>query len=171
MEGRRELIPCKIEERDPHIVWVDSYRTARLPGLSPDNKSFMFRLLHTLLPSRERIHHLTPAANPLCWCTERVPETYNHLFFACRENREAAQSLLRCVQSYQRDLTEEMALRLELTAEDPFRLPSAALLAVGLEYIWERRKLKKKTRPYEMRTELELAVSIRRKARSKKILE
>ena len=64
-----------------------------------------------------------------------------------------------------------MALRLELTAEDPFRLPSAALLAVGLEYIWERRKLKKKTRPYEMRTELELAVSIRRKARSKKILE
>ena len=45
------------------------------------------------------------------------------------------------------------------------------LLAVGLEFIWERRKLKNNTRPYEMRTELELAVTIRRKARSKKILE
>ena len=150
----------------------DSYTLSRLSGLSPDNKSFLFKLLHTLLPSsRERIHHLTPAANPLCWCPERVPETYHHLFFMCSENREAAQSLLKCVQGYQKDLTEEMALRLELTAEDPFRLPSAALLAVGLEYIWERRKLKKNTRPYEMRTELELAVTIRRKARSKKILE
>ena len=62
-------------------------------------------------------------------------------------------------------------LRLELTADDPFRLPSAALLAVGLEYIWERRKQKKSTRPYEMRTELELAVTIRRKASSRRILE
>ena len=170
-EGRRELIPCKIEERDPHRGWMDSYRTARLPGLSPDNKSFMFRLLHTLLPSRERLHHLTPAASPLCWCRERVPETYKHLFFTCQHNRDAAQSLLRCIQSYQEDLTEEKVLRLELTADDPFRLPSAALLAVGLEYIWERRKQKKSTRPYEMRTELELAVTIRRKASSRRILE
>ena len=75
-EGRRELIPCKIEEREPDRVWLDSYSLSRLPGLSPDNKSFLFKLLHTLLPSRQRLHHLTPAANHLCWCREGVPETY-----------------------------------------------------------------------------------------------
>ena len=54
-EGRRELIPCKIEEREPDRVWLDSYSLSRLPGLSPDNKSFLFKLLHTLLPSRETL--------------------------------------------------------------------------------------------------------------------
>ena len=78
---------------------------------------------------------------------------------------------MRCVQSYDRSLTEERALRLELNVEEPFILPCITLLAVGLEYIWENRKLNKRTRPHDMRTELELAVFIRRKSRSKKILE
>ena len=78
---------------------------------------------------------------------------------------------MRCVQSYDRGLTEETALRLELNAEEPFMLPCIILLAVGLEYIWENRKLNKRTRPHDMRTEMELAVYIRRKSRSKKILE
>ena len=64
-EGRREGIPYKIEEREPDRVWLDSYSLSRLPCLSPDNKSFLFKLLHTLLPIREELHYLTPAANPL----------------------------------------------------------------------------------------------------------
>ena len=48
-EGRRELVPCKIEERNPTIAWSDSYRVSRLKGLSPDSKSFLFKLVHTLL--------------------------------------------------------------------------------------------------------------------------
>ena len=54
-EGRHELILCKIEEREPDRGWMNSYRTPRLPGLSPDNKSFLFKLIHTLLPSRKRL--------------------------------------------------------------------------------------------------------------------
>ena len=116
-------------------------------GLSPDRKSFLFKLLHTLLPSRERLNHLTRTTNPLCKCG---PENYSHLFFKCVENDVAAQSLLRCVQSYDRSLTEERALRLERNAEEPFILPYITLLAVGQEYIWENRKMNKRTRPHDM---------------------
>ena len=67
------------------------------------------------------------------------------------------------VRSYDSNISEEKSLRLELSAVDPFMLPSVALLATGLELIWEGRKLKKTTVQFEMRAELELAVSIRKK--------
>ena len=41
----------------------------------------------------------------------------------------------------------------------------------GLEFIWEQRKLKKATSTYSIRAELEAAVSLRRRSRSKKIRE
>ena len=149
-KGRQELVPCKIEEGTPEVLWSESYRLSRLNGLSPDSKSFLFKLLHTLLPSKERLNHLTRTTSPLCKCGVGVSETYSHLFFKCVENDVAAQSLLRCVQSYDGGLSEETALRLELKAEEPFILPCIALLAVGLEYIRENRKLNKKTWSYDI---------------------
>ena len=54
---------------------------------------------------------------------------------------------------------------------DPLHMPSAALLATGLELIWQNRKIKKVTAVFDMRSELELAVSIRRRSRSRHIRE
>ena len=75
------------------------------------------------------------------------------------------------IRSYDRNISEEKALHLELSAVDPFLFPSVAMLATGLELIWERRKLKKSTTNFQMRAELELSVSIRRKSRAKSIRE
>ena len=36
-EGRTEIIPCKVEQRDPAVLWGESYRLSRLRGLSPEN--------------------------------------------------------------------------------------------------------------------------------------
>ena len=65
-EGRTELIPCKVELREPDVFWGESYRISRLQGLDPEDKSFLLRLIHTLLPSKERIHHLTQQGSSLC---------------------------------------------------------------------------------------------------------
>ena len=170
-EGRTELIPCKVEEREPTVFWSESYRISRQHGLSPQSKSFLFKLIHTLLPSKERVHNLTPATSPLCWCGAGIQEDYQHLFFYCSKNQDAGQSLLRCIQSYDRAATGVRSLRLELITDDPFLMPSVAILATGLEFIWENRKLKKSTTLFDMRTELELSVSIRRRSRSKVIRE
>ena len=170
-EGRSELIPCKVEMREPNVFWAESYRICRLRGLAPDDKSFLFRLIHTLLPSKERIFHLTSQGSSLCWCNSGETEDYSHLFYGCTKNAEAGESLLRCIQSYDRSLSQEGSLRLELTADDPFLLPSTILLATGLELIWENRKLKKPTSVLLMRAELEMAISIRRRSRVRIIRE
>ena len=170
-DGRTELIPCRVEERYPEVTWEESYRLCRLPGLSPDSKSFMFRLIHTLLPSNERLHHLNQIPSPLCGCGAGVVETYEHLFFHCEMNREASQSLLQCIKSYARDVTEEKALRLEIEADEPFLLPVLSLLSSGLELIWNTRTVKKHTSLYTMRAELESSISIKRRSRLARIRE
>ena len=170
-EGRLELIPCRVEEKEPQVFWSESYRISRLTGLSPGSKSFLFRLLHTLIPSRERVHQLGQEASPLCWCNTGAVENYQHRFYQCRTNSEAGQALLQCAKTYDRNLTEVKSMRLELTADDPFLMPTIAILTTGLEFIWENRKLKKPTALYTLRAELELAVSIRRKSSSRRVRE
>ena len=109
-EGRMELIPCKVEEREPMVFWRESYILSRLHGLSPNSKSFLFKMIHTLLPCRERVHHLSPASSPLCWCATGEQETYMHLFYRCSKNSDAAESLLSCVQAYDGKLTADRSL-------------------------------------------------------------
>lgn len=136
-EGRMELIPCKVEERKPAIFWNESYRISRLLGLSPQSKSFLFRLINTLLTSREREHDLIPSTSPLCWFGAGMQKSYRHLFVHCSKKQDAGLSLLRCIQSYDRAALDVQSLRLELVADDPFITPSVAILARGLELIWE----------------------------------
>ena len=113
-EGRQELIPCKVEQKLPDVFWSESYRLSRLHGIPPTSKSFMFKLIHMLLPSKERLNHLTPATSPLCWCNSGAQETYQHLFFQCAKNEQAGLSLLRVLQSYDRNITEERSLKEEV---------------------------------------------------------
>ena len=170
-EDRLELIPCKVEDRHPEVVWSDVYRATRLTGLSPECKSFLFQLVHTLLPSKERIHHINPNMSPLCWCNSGAIETYQHLFFQCELNQESGQALLKCVGSYDRTLSDMKLLRLELNTDEPFLLATVSLVSCGLKLIWESRKSKKRTTLFSMRAELESAISIKRKSRLKKVRE
>ena len=75
-EGRQELIPWKVEETHPGVFWSESYRLSRLHGLRPTSKSFLLKLIHKLLPSKESLNHLTPNTSPLCWCRSGDQETY-----------------------------------------------------------------------------------------------
>ena len=170
-EDRMELIPCKVEDRQPEVVWPEVYRASRLTGLSPECKSFLFQLVHTLLPSKERINHLNPNTSPLCWCNSGAMETYQHLFFQCEINQESGQALLRCVRAYDRTLSDIKLVRLELSTDEPFLLASVSLVSCGLKLIWESRKIKKRTSLINMRAELESAIAIKRKSRLRKVRE
>ena len=62
-------------------------------------------------------------------------------------------------------------MRLEISTDEPFLIATVNILATGLELIWEARKMKKRTNLFQMRAELEMAISIRRKSRSKFLRE
>ena len=171
-EGRGpELVPCRIEANHPNVCWSNSYSTIRMKGLSPDNKSFLFKLIHELLPSKERLHSLGQSPSSLCWCNSGEVESYQHLFFHCYKNKEGAQALLRCVRSYDANISEQKCLRLELETDDPFRLASVCLLSTGFELIWNNRKQKKTTSLISIRAEIENSISIKRKSRLRRLQE
>ena len=170
-EGRRKLIPNRIEEMSPESQWGESYRLSRLHGLSPVSKSFLFKLIHQLIPSRERVSRLIPANSALCWCGTGEVETYMHCFYTCAKNSDAASAMLRCAQTYDQDLTESKSLLLQVKADEVFTLATITILTTGLELIWANRQQKKATTLFMMRAELECAVSIRRRSRNHLIRE
>ena len=91
-EGRRQKIPNRIEENSSGIQWGESYR------LAPASKYSLFKLIHELLTSMERVNRMIPANSGLCWCGIRDMETYLHCFYKSIQNSEAAAAMLQCAQ-------------------------------------------------------------------------
>ena len=135
------------------------------------SQSFLFKLVHQLLPNRERLHRLISANSPLCWCDSGEVETYQHCFYTCNKNSEAAECMMRCAKAYATELTEEKTLTLQVKADEVFLLATITILTTGLESIWSNRQLKKVTTPYMIRADLECALSIKRRSRNKSIRE
>ena len=170
-EDRMEIVPCKIEVRCPLAPWSEIYRLCRLNGLSSQSKSFLFKLVHTILPSYERINHLNPNSSSLCRLDCGEVESYEHLFFKCVCNRAAGEAIMRCLCSYDQSLTVSRVLSLNIQTDDCYQLALVSLLALGLELIWTRRLEKKNTDLVLLRSELEWEVILKRKSRNRKIRE
>ena len=79
--------------------------------------------------------------------------------------------MLRCTRSYDQNLTAEAILSLQVNTDEVFSLATMTIITTWLENIWANRLVKKCTSVYMMRSELECAVSIRRRSRNRKIRE
>ena len=100
-EGRREARRCRVEELEPGVDWDRSFTFSRMKGLSPNDKSTLFKLLHQLLPTGERVHRLQPNKSAACsLCREAPVDTLHHAIFTCQANQLAAEVMLRCAQCY-----------------------------------------------------------------------
>ena len=54
--GELSYIPTRLELASPETDWENSWRLARLKGLGPEHGSFLFKLLHKLLITKERLN-------------------------------------------------------------------------------------------------------------------
>ena len=145
----------------------EAWRLARIPGLGIDLTGFIFKIVHCLLPTQDRIFRLggtegyTPGLCKLCSTEVETPE---HAFFYCNHSRVTGLGLLGYVQAIVPGLTPEAALRLELDIEleEKEELTIITMLACGLKYIWEARLEKKTVYLFKMRAEVEARVSVLR---------
>ena len=55
MNSPWEYIRCRAEVASPNTDWEISWRRARLKGLGTEAASFLWKLLHRLLPTEERL--------------------------------------------------------------------------------------------------------------------
>ena len=93
--GVRQHIMCRVERASPGTDWENSWRLARLPGLGPDNISFLFKLMHEILPTQERVARTKPRASPSCTvvgCTVNVTEDLPHALILSNALNLEAQS-------------------------------------------------------------------------------
>ena len=65
-ERLKVLVPCRVEEKAQWVKLVEIYSGIRLKGLSPEDKSFAFKMIHELTV-KERVNKIIPSNNPSCW--------------------------------------------------------------------------------------------------------
>ena len=166
--GYQLLIPVKAEVRMPGIVWADSWKMLRLKCLSSENMSFLFRLLHGLLPTQDRILRFgLDEANGQCLLCRTESDNIEHALISCPTYNSCGIALLEYARKILPNLTAESALAMNLGQNLSENEEGAitTLLATGWRYIWRERMNKKHTALYKMRAELEMEIFILRKGR------
>ena len=51
----RHLVPCRAEVKNPEFDWDSAWSRARLHGLGSELTSFLFKVLHDLLPTQGQV--------------------------------------------------------------------------------------------------------------------
>ena len=125
--------------------WRGQGLLARLPRLGPDKTSFIFKIIHQILPTQERVACTKPRASPSCKmqsCQGEAEENLPHALVYCQANDRVGMKLYECLREIQPSLEVEAVLRLELEVEDKLELPVVWLIRCGLGYLWNLRQQK-----------------------------
>ena len=162
----RQLKPSRTELASPDNDWDRSWHLARLKGLGPDMTSFLWKVLHKLLPSQDRLSRILPNKTPLCQlCQDQVVEDLPHAFFQCRFNGEAGTLLLNCLSAHMPRPSPNQVLTLGFDTSTGEELPLVWFTGFFLQNIWSARIQKKQPQLFSIRADLEARASILRETR------
>ena len=165
----REIRPSRVETKLPEVDWVRTWSLAVTPGLPSSLLSFLWRMVHDLLPSPVRLFRLKMpnTKSDLCnLCDQNKVGDLNHCLFQCPYNDGAGQFLLSKLSLHIPNLLPQKVVQLNLDVDDQ-QLPLVYLTATILSQIWTCRKEKRPCHLHSIRAALEAGVSILRKSRHK----
>ena len=75
----QQFIPCRVEVRNPEYDWISTWPRMRLTGLGAELSSFLFKVMHDLLPTQERVARTSPAVSGNCkLCSPNAEEDLIH---------------------------------------------------------------------------------------------
>ena len=164
----RKYTPCRAELASPENDWERSWYLARLRGIGPEMTTFLWRLLHKLLPTQDRVYKIvkTKTSSPICQlCQENSVEDLHHAFFSCSFNSNAGSLLTRSLSSLIARVTDKKILLLDIDIEPEDEFPAVWLISHFLHYIWSSRVEKRKVKLYAVRADLEARASLLRETR------
>ena len=97
--------------------------TQRL-GFNSEEVSFLWRVLHQLLPTLGRVSRIIPNTSPMCkLCDDVVVEDLSHALFSCPFNSIPSQALMNSLSSVQPNLVPSMVLTLSFEVNESMELP------------------------------------------------
>ena len=164
----RVYSPCRTELASPTNDWARTWWLARLKGLGPVTTTFLWRLLHKLIPTQERLSKIIKNKNPSSHCQlcqKGEVENLDHTFFLCSFNSNAGNLHLQCLQTHAPGLTSMQILILNLDVETSKEFPIVWMIGNFLQNIWHSRQEKKKPKLFSIRSDLEARSNLLRNAR------
>ena len=101
-EGSRENRLCRIERKYPEYDWVSTWEKARLPVLSSNVRSFLWKLIHDMLTTEERLNSTLGNIPASCryGCEDHPVADQIHSFFNCSLTCIVGQWLLKSVRIF-----------------------------------------------------------------------
>ena len=164
--GSRELVPCRVERLNPSMDWKKSWMAASLPGLTSSKSSFLWKMLHDILPTRERMHRMSLPGVPSAICTlcsDNKEDNSEHALLTCSYTKVGADNLLLALQQEIPDMTLERIKFLDFRSDDLY--PVTFLTATVLEQLWISRTEKKRCTWPSIRAQVESEILLLRKGR------
>ena len=153
------LLPVRCEVLQPQVAWPRTWQRARLRGLPGDLADHLFRHLHGLLPSQDRVSRLGGSrgdrAPGVCRrCLPDTPDSLLHSMFLCSYNSPAVTYLLQCLQTVIPGVptVDLLLLNFDLTKEQ--ELPVTTLLATSFLSLWTSAKENKPLSAAQLRAAL-----------------
>ena len=163
----RELIPVKCEVKNPLVNWDRTWSYTLMPGLGSEQKTFLFKMLHNILPTKARLFRLQQSDSPICsQCTSGNSEDCAHALLSCSFNTEEVNRWIRQVVNRVApniNLQDIVTLNLDLDQTSAF--PMVWFLSHTLSIVWQLRSSKKNINLHIIRASLEAKINFLRKSR------
>ena len=163
-DGNRSFIKCRAELQHQHNDWEKSWQLARLKGLEADQISFLWRLLHNLLPTQSRVSRILQQQDSSCKSCQHPVDDLPHLF-SCPSSNLVCNALLRTMRTLQPNITSQQILLLSLDIEPTMEFAAVWLVSSTLMYVWLQKSAKKNCSLLEIRSTLEARVNMLRRGK------
>ena len=164
-EGILQLKTCRVERLFPLNDWETTWKRCRLPSLGPNLSSFLFLVVHELLPTQARLSKADPSLNGICrMCTENVIDDLQHSLIQCDFNYGIGKKIIQCA-SQSKAQTHLSIMKLNFITQQDNVLPVLLILAIVWKEIWEKRKIFQRPELFTIRAKLEAQISILRETR------
>ena len=169
-EEEGHLVPCRVELLHPLHDWTRSWALARLKGLSSETMTFLFRMLHQILPCRQRLERIFPRVeSSVCRvCDTGEADSLVHSLALCPGSRESFDWMMTALGKFSDGLTKDKILLLDISASAPLPhndLPLVWFTGEVLRRIFIYRRDEKRCRLYEIRAELEAEINMVRRSK------
>ena len=130
---------CRVERLWPDLDWESTWTRIKLPSLPNDTTSFLWKLMHDLLTTEERVNATVGNASASCRFGCGVVADLEHCFFGCCLTNDVGNWLLSLVRKFE-PTNEANILKLKTPSNDALDW----IIAITLHLIWSSRVASKK---------------------------
>ena len=159
----------------PTREWPKVLSTARMKGLSNNSRSFLFRLVHNLHPTKSRLHRLNPRAVPSPFCSfcldgeeKEEEDNISHIYSSCSHSFEAMNWLKAVLEKFDPYISAEKIVTLQIDPENNDCIFECIFLtAETLEYIWDKRLTNKQIEVERLKSTIRAKINLLKRSKFK----